>query len=177
MSTFPDLVHSCAAPPLTCGWWILRVKLRSPRLHGKHFAQLALALFFKTESLCVPCQYYDLPCRPDWPQTQSSANLCLLSAGIKGVHQHCLAPGWFLFLSLPIIWRLFSGCCYILFLCLMTASYSTIYAQILNIALAFLGCFHLDDLYFKNLFIFIFYFYLFFIFYLFIYFLRQGFSV
>jgi hypothetical protein len=28
-------------------------------------------------------------CRPGWPQTQKSACLCLLSAGIKGVCHHC----------------------------------------------------------------------------------------
>jgi hypothetical protein len=30
-------------------------------------------------------------CRPGWPRTQKSSCLCLPSAGIKGMHHHCLA--------------------------------------------------------------------------------------
>ena len=30
-------------------------------------------------------------CIPDWPQTQKSTCLCLPSAGIRGMHHHCLA--------------------------------------------------------------------------------------
>ena len=36
--------------------------------------------------------FWNLFCRPGWPQTQRSTCLCLLSAGIKGVHHHFLIP-------------------------------------------------------------------------------------
>jgi hypothetical protein len=32
---------------------------------------------------------------PGWPQTQRSTCLCLASAGIKGMHHHCLASSFF----------------------------------------------------------------------------------
>ena len=45
-------------------------------------------LVFKAEFLCV---VFPRTCSVDQPQTQSSACLCLLSAGIKSVHHHSLS--------------------------------------------------------------------------------------
>ena len=71
------------------------------------FTSLFIYFFFLWQgvSLCCP----DCPgtlCRSGWPWTQTSACLCLLSAGIKGMRHHC--PPHFLLLSLSefCIWLL-----------------------------------------------------------------------
>ena len=41
--------------------------------------------------LGVAMMVLDLLCRPGWPQTQMTADFCLTSAGIQGVHHHWLS--------------------------------------------------------------------------------------
>jgi hypothetical protein len=42
----------------------------------------------------------ELACRPGWPQTQRFTCLCLLNAGIKGIHHHLCYLGFLLVWSL-----------------------------------------------------------------------------
>jgi hypothetical protein len=49
--------------------------------------------FFETEFLCVWLSWNSL-CRPGWPRTKKYAFLCHPSAGIKGMHHHCLASSF-----------------------------------------------------------------------------------
>ena len=46
---------------------------------------------FETGFLCIVLTVLELVSRPGWPRTKRFDCLCLLSAGIKGVHYHCLA--------------------------------------------------------------------------------------
>ena len=53
---------------------------------------LSNALFFPKQVFPVqPSLSWNSLCIPGWLWTQNSACLCLLSAGIKGVHHHCSA--------------------------------------------------------------------------------------
>jgi hypothetical protein len=59
-----------------------------------------LFFFSETGFLCITLALsWNSLCRPGWPRTQKSACLCLLSAGIKGVHHHRLV--YSIFMSVP----------------------------------------------------------------------------
>jgi hypothetical protein len=56
------------------------------------FFVLFCFVFRDRVSLCIPGCPGTHFCRPGWPQTQKSACLCLLSAGIKGMRHHAWLP-------------------------------------------------------------------------------------
>ena len=69
------------------GQSILKTETVSQVINSQVFFCLFVCLFLETQFLCIAWLFGHFY-RPDWPQTQRSAYLCLLSAGIKGV------PSW-----------------------------------------------------------------------------------
>jgi hypothetical protein len=67
-------------------------------------------LFFSRQGFSVqPWLSWNSLCRPGWPRTQKSTCLCLPSAGIKGVHHHCLAPYSFYYCSFLVQFAIEDG--------------------------------------------------------------------
>jgi hypothetical protein len=98
--------------------------------------------FFETGFLRVSWLSWNSLCRPGWPWTQKSTCLWLPSAGIKGMHHHCLVLVCLLTGVIEIIniesyeWALFINFCVLLWCGFLLLIY---WSEILYL-LCFPGC-------------------------------------